>query len=270
MLRPAEEELAKAEDGGEGVIEIVGDAAGHAAEGVEALPLDDVLLGLAEFLQRVGELAVALEDGGLGPFALPDFLLELLIGGDELGGAICDATLQLVAGALEFVLGFLALEGVAQGADEEAIIDAALYQIILGTALHGLDGEAFVIHAGEDDDGDVRRAILDAEEGLEALAIGECEIEQDGVDAGELEQIEAGAEGGDVGYLEDGVVALHEEALKQLGVLLVILDQQDMDVFVCHRGRTYQSLGSLTTVSQKSSTPLTIRMKSGRFAGFRI
>jgi len=202
---------------------------------VEALALDDVLLGLAEFLEGVGELAVALEDGGLGAFALGDFLLEFFVGGDELRGAVCDAALELVAGALQLVLGFLALEGVAKGADEDAVIDAAFDEIILGAALDGLDGEGFVIDAGEDDDGDIGGAILDAEEGFEAFAVREGEVEEDGIDAGEIEEIEAGAEGVDVGDFEDRVVALDEEALKQLGVLLVILDQQHMDVIVRHR-----------------------------------
>jgi hypothetical protein len=181
---------------------------------VEALALDDVLLGLAEFLEGIGELAVALEDGGLGAFALPNLLLQFFVGGDELGGAVGDAALEIVAGALEFMLGFLALEGVTEGTDEDAVIDAALYQIILGAALDSLHGEGLVIDAGEDDDGDIGGAILDAEEGVDALAIGQGEIEEDGIDAGELEQIEAGAQGGDVGDLEDRFVALDQEALE--------------------------------------------------------
>ena len=73
-LRDHQQEFAEPQNRRQGVVEVVGDAAGHLPQGPQALLLDDLLLRLLKRGQRLLKTAVALPERLLRPLALRDIV----------------------------------------------------------------------------------------------------------------------------------------------------------------------------------------------------
>ena len=76
----------------------------------------------------------------------------------------------------------LALDGVADRAQQPVRVDPALDEVVLRALLQGFDGQRLVVEAGQDDQRNVRRRGVGAPHGLEALGVGQSEVKQDDVD----------------------------------------------------------------------------------------
>jgi len=118
---------------------------------------------------------------------------ELLFGG-ELGSALQGLVLGLEGGELEGV----------PHRGQEALDGQGLLDEIEGTELHGPDRHVYGAVAREHDDGELRLALLDLPERLEAAHARQPDVEEERVDLFAVESLEA-----DDGVLgDDGPVAL--------------------------------------------------------------
>ena len=81
-----------------------------------------------------------------------------------------------------------ALDGVADGADQQRPVDLALDQVVLGARGDGVGAEALVVEAGEHADGGERIGREQRAQPLEARVPGEVEVEQHAVDVFEVRQ----------------------------------------------------------------------------------
>ena len=84
---------------------------------------------------------------------------------------------------MKLLLGPLTLDGVADGAEEQGAISLALDEIVLGTRLHGLEGNHIVVEAAQHDDRQAG-AFAHPLEGLQPFRVGQREVEQDDVEGG--------------------------------------------------------------------------------------
>ncbi len=91
VLFCGEDDFGEASDRGEGVIDIVGDAAGHLAQRAESLMLHDGLLGLLDFVVGVLEFGVEVGlvagEGHVFTEGAEEFLFAW---GEAVGGALAD------------------------------------------------------------------------------------------------------------------------------------------------------------------------------------
>lgn len=91
VLFGGEDDFGEAADGGEGIIDIVGDTAGHLAEGTESLMLHDGLLGLLDFVVGVLEFGVEVGLVACEGDVFTEGAEELLFAwGEAVGGALAD------------------------------------------------------------------------------------------------------------------------------------------------------------------------------------
>ena len=86
---------------------------------------------------------------------------------------------QLLLGVLRAA----ALDGVAQRAGEQDPARRALDQVVLGARADRLDAPALVVEAGQHEHGEVGRELAQLVQPLQALRVGEVEVEQDAVEA---------------------------------------------------------------------------------------
>ena len=119
----------------------------------------------------------------------------------------------------------LALDGVAQRAGEQLAVDAALDQVVLGSLLQRLDGDAEVVAPGDDDDRQLRREQLQPLDRLEAVGVGEAQVDED--TAGPGKALPGGLEPVDVLQLEEPVGGVVEHERDQPCIAGVVLDEED-------------------------------------------
>jgi len=150
--------------------------------------------------------AAAGEDGGELLLGLLELARELGGAGDELL-AILDQ-LALLEGALDDV--------------EELLRGVGLRDEMEGAKLDGLDGVAEGVLGGDDDDEDVRVALLDGAEGLETGGVREAEVEEDEIGAGFPDQCEAGT--GGAGELHVIAIPLEQGLQRQEDRTLIVDD----------------------------------------------
>ena len=231
------EVLGPADDGGEDVVEFVGDAVGHRAECGETFAVDEFLLGGAEGGESLSELFVAGGGGFLGAFALGDFDLKALVSVYEFGGAFVDAGFELVVGLAEGDLGAFTLDGVLEGAEEEVVVHLAFDEVILRTGLDELDGSGNIGDPADDDDCDVRGDGVDGAEGVAGETVGKGEIEEDGVDAAKAQRSQSLCEITRNSRVKSWVRSSAEDVLKEPRVLRSILHDQYFDGLACHGWR---------------------------------
>ena len=124
------------------------------------------------------------------------------------------------------------VDGVVQD-DEGAVEGERLFEEVVGAELGGADGGFDGAVAGDDDDfGDMRGVHLaNVGEGVEAVAVGQPDVEQDDVVDGVGEQGEGLGGGGGGG---DGVALLGEDGFEGVADSGFVVDDQDM----VHRSTT--------------------------------
>ena len=145
---------------------------------------------------------------------------------DFLGGA------ELLRGVAEGRFGLVPprpLDGVADRSDQQVVVDLALDQVILGPGLHGLDGRRLVVIAREHHDRHVAGMGVHGDEGLQALAVGQREIQEDDIEGEFAEPLQAGGEQFHVAQFERSVPAVAQQVAHDPNVVRIILDQEDVD-----------------------------------------
>ncbi len=177
------------------------------------------------------------EDAAVGGGHELDLLAEGLHGDGVAGDGGAEGEL---ADELLVVLAELAgVDGVLED-DEGAVERERLFEEVVGAELGGADGGFDGAVAGDDDDfGDVRGVHLaDVAEGVEAVAVGEPDVEEDGVVDGVGEQGEGFAGGGGSG---DDVTLLGEDGFEGVADFGFVVDDED----VVHReGTRFEVRGS--------------------------
>ena len=164
------------------------------------------------------------EDAAVGGGHQLDLLAEGLHGDGLAGdGAACGE----LAGELLVVLAHLAgLHGVLED-DEGAVEGERLFEEVVGAELGGAHGGFDGAVAADDDDlGDVGGVQLaDLGEGVEAVAVGQPDVEQDDVVGGVAEEVEGLGGGGGGG---DEVVLFAEDGFERLADLGFVVDDEDV------------------------------------------
>ena len=136
----------------------------------------------------------------------------------------------------QFALGFLGLaahDRVPDHAVQHGPGDLALDQVVLRSGPHRLLAEVLARLPGEHDDG---RLGLDAQQlpqPLQALRVGQAQIEQH---AGHLRHEGRGLAEGAGPLHHDRSVYLRQELLREQGVAVVVFDEQDRHLVVAARG----------------------------------
>ena len=93
--------------------------------------------------------------------------------------AVGQAGERVVVGlVLELHLVALALDRVLHRAQQQLAVEAALDEVVLRPALHRGERERLVVVAGEHDDRHRGRVRVDLGEGLQAMAVGQRQVEQ--------------------------------------------------------------------------------------------
>ena len=156
-----------------------------------------------------------------------------------------------------------ALDCVPQRASQEVIAHSTLHEVVLRAVADRLEPHRFVVQAGHHED---RYAGLghDRRQRIEAVAVGQIEVEQNGVERLQGQKVEAPGQTIDMRQSDGAAFAQH--GLDQTRVARVVLDQQDakridgrLDVIaqvLGSRGRFVHGRGSWTTASQKSPSDL--------------
>ena len=210
-----------------GAVELDEDAV--AAEGFGVDGARDELFAGAGFAED--------EDAAVGGRHELDLLAEGL-DGDRLAGD-GGAGGELVRELLIFEAERVRVDGVAE--DEEGAVEReGLFEEVVGSELGGADGGLDGAVAGDHDDlgrGWARGVAVGVElvfanmrEQLEAVAVGEPDVEEDGVEVGVAEE---GAGFGDGAGGGDGVVLFAEDGFEGLADVGLVVDDED----VIHRGR---------------------------------
>ena len=190
---------------------------------------DDGVDGPARHLHRVEE--VAAEQRAAAARLVVGDERERRVGHERLGqqAALQPRVLaRLELRDRELLLGQLraaALDRVAERAREQDAARGALDQVVLRARADRLDAAALVVEAGEHEHGEVGRELAQLVQAVEALRVGQVEVEQDAVEA-----LEPGR-----GGLAERAPALHVHArarelellLDDHGVAVVVLDEQD-------------------------------------------
>ena len=82
-------------------------------------------------------------------------------------------------------LGTAALDGEANGLGDAEAVDLALHEVVLGAGSHRGDAALAVVEAGQHDDRQVGRPVAEADDRLDALGVGEPEVDERAVVARE-------------------------------------------------------------------------------------
>ncbi len=164
------------------------------------------------------------EDAAVGGGHELDLLAEGLHGDAVAGDGGLGGEL---AGELVVVLAQAAgLHGVLED-DEGAVEREGLFEEVVGAELGGADGGFDGAVAADDDDlGDaVGRKLADVGEGVEAVAVGQPDVEQDDVVGGVADELEGFGGGGGGG---DGVALFGEDGVERLADLGFVVDDEDV------------------------------------------
>ncbi len=163
--------------------------------------------------------------------------LDLLAEGFDGDGLAGDGALGELAGELLVVFAeVVGLDGVAED-EQGAVHGERLFEEVVGAELGGADGGFDGAVAGDHDDfgsagardGVAGVIAADGGEDVEAVAVGEPDVEQDGLVVGVAEQLEGfggGAGGG------DGVVLFAEDGFEGLADVGFVVDDEN----VVHKG----------------------------------
>ncbi len=89
---------------------------------------------------------------------------------------------QLLLAEAQRLVGGPSFDGVAHGARHQRTSRLALGEVVLRAAPHGLQRELLIGETGEEDDGQAGSGRPHPLEGLDALAVGQGEVEQHGVE----------------------------------------------------------------------------------------
>jgi hypothetical protein len=98
------------------------------------------------------------------------------------------------------------------------------------------EGEGFVIDAGEDEDWEVAVVGEEALEGIEALGIGEAEIEEDEIDIVAVDGLLGIGEAGDLADQLELVAVIGKQFRDEPHVAWIILDEEDFKRVRGYRG----------------------------------
>ena len=140
---------------------------------------------------------------------------------------------ELLGGVAEGLFGAMPpapLDGVADGADQQVVVDLAFDQVVLGTGLDRLDGRRLVVVAGEHDDRHVGGVGVHGEEGFQPAAVGQGQVEEDHVEGVLGAALHARREQLHVHQLEGAVPAVAQEVAHDPDVVGIVFHQQDSDV----------------------------------------
>ena len=156
------------------------------------------------------------------------------------GGGVGHAYGGLVEGGGEALLGeaesgfgaeaLVALAGVGELAFDgrEQALEVALKDVVVGAGAHGIDGGDFVDGAGDDDEGKIDAAVLDDLQGVARAEAGQRVVGYDEVPWFGVGEGVAKLIGGFHPACVHGVSCARQMALQQRGILLVVLDEEDM------------------------------------------
>ncbi len=218
-------ELVAADAGdGIGLAKLLAQVARHLDEHVVAGTVAEDVVDLLE--------AVDVEEddraGKLRPARLDEGQFELL----EERAAVEETGERIGAGETdELGLALLALDGVADGAQQRPRLDLRLFEVVAGAVFQRLGGDLQVGQAGEHDDGGVGHGAAQRTQSVEAERVRQAEIKQDRIGrvlaALEVRQREAQRIGGMHATVDRGVArAVAERDLGQAPIAEVVLDQQ--------------------------------------------
>ena len=220
------------------------DPAGHLPECAEPLLLNQVSLRGFQFPQRFLETSIAFLHHVLGPFALDDvlgrhlahrgeaFLLdEMLLGGLEPHQRF----LQTPVAFLHGVFRSPALDDVRDDAREQRAVHLFLRERVLRAGADGVDRNRLIIGSGEDEDGDVGNALTHAGDGFNPLAIRECQVQQDGIDAADLKTLQTRGEPVGPFDVKRGVAQVGERFTNERGEFGTVFHLQELNSGYRHR-----------------------------------
>ena len=157
-------------------------------------------------------------------------------GGDRAGAhvEVPDARLarlhreaELLLAPAQGLVGSPPLDRVTHGAREQRAVQVVLRQVVLRPAAHGPDGQFLVFEPRENDQRHPGRAIVDALEGGEAVAVRQREVKEDRIDWGVAgEQRQAVLEGFRPLELE-ARPGRRQQGAHQARIAGVVLDEKD-------------------------------------------
>jgi hypothetical protein len=158
-------------------------------------------------------------------------------------------------------LGPFALDRIQQGTPERLGLDASLHEVVLGACGNRGHPEMLVVEAGEDDDRQRRIMLGDLAESVDAVRVGQVEVEKHAVGATDLQLLFRGIHRRRPDHADLGV-RVRDQLLDQDRVGAVVLDQkhrerlQRRDAF-CRRTlrRVIQQAHEQPRLSRKSPWP---------------
>ena len=119
-------------------------------------------------------------------------------------------------------LGPAALDGEVDGLGDAEAVDLALHEVVLGAGTQRGDASLTVVEAGQHDDRQVGRPVAEADDRLDALGVGEPEVDERAVVAR--------------GHLEGRADRRHAAKVEALsGVGQQLLDEERIAVIVLHQ-----------------------------------
>ena len=143
-------------------------------------------------------------------------------------------------------------------------IRLALDQIVLGPFPHRGEGHGLIIEAGQDHERNLGGLGVGLDEGVQAAAVRQAQVQQDQVDLAPVQSLQPRRELGDPIDLEAGVLGFRQHLSDEPGIAGIVLHQEDsgcVAIHLIHLG------GNFTTVSQKSSMDLTTVRNCSRSTG---
>ena len=136
---------------------------------------------------------------------------------------------QRPAGAVPF-------DGIPHRPFEHGGRDIGLDQVVLGALVDGGEREFLVVVSRQHNDGDTDTLGLQPAEGLHPPAVGELQIEQDGVEAAGCEEFAGGLQAIDRLQAKVGNPRVAEELLDQDRIIGAVFDQQQIEARASHAG----------------------------------
>jgi hypothetical protein len=110
-----------------------------------------------------------------------------------------------------------------------------LHQVVLGPFLHRRERGGFVLESAEDDHRDRRRGFLHGAKRVEAAAVGELQIKQNGLDFSARQALEGLREPLDMFDVEIGLAGVSQQLTNEQGVVRAVFDEQQMNCLAFHR-----------------------------------
>jgi hypothetical protein len=123
-------------------------------------------------------------------------------------------------------LSFLALNGVADGAQDRAPVAFPLHQIVLGALVEDAHGEFLVVLSAQHDDGNLAVYRLDGVEALQAGAVGKMQVEQDDIIFVATELLGRPGEGRDIDEFDIARALATKRRSQKFHVRRIVINQQ--------------------------------------------